>query len=426
MIKRLFFTLLILFLGLPLLSSCSNSEQQLVNEYIVDTDYPYMFHPESSNARITVNDKGYYLLNGHYIYFMDKQSNNPVLLDNRPDNECMKADKSGWIQSTDLNDENCNAYVPLLSDISVLFQSYQGSLYTIEYKYSTEVNNSTNEFETGEYELVKRDADGSKRKVLRTFHNANIAEAGIHRDYLYYSVEDRDKENHLNYQILRLSLKKLSKEPEVMYTGKLEEGSISRMIPYGSQIYFLEWPGNDMFRVMRYDLNSSSATILWEQKDGGYPNMEAIHKDQLYFWYYFYNNRATENSDILDERGLKIYTSDLDGSNIRKTSIQSSPIISKIFMDDSYTYVRPVWFQLRGLSEELNIKDEMKIYKDDDLIHTVDTSHLSVPHDIYTGDERYMFVQGWDDNVDFVQILDKNEIESGKATFKTILETPME
>lgn len=348
--KRLGFIFLNVTLVLALLIGCSNSDSALGgDEYIEETDYPYNFHPESSQGGITPSDQGYYLLNGNYIYYMDKDSTSPVLLDNRPNNECLKENAF----------QNCNAFVSLRPN-STLFQFYQGNLYTIEYNYGAKNENPTNGFKNGVYELVKRDPDGTQREVLRTFLNANLVQAVIHRGYLYYIVEDYDKDKTLIYQILRHSLRKITKEPEVIFAGTNKEGGISRLVPYGTHLYFLEWPGNGMFQVMRYDLTSEETSVLWDQKDGGYPNIEGIHNKKLYHWYYYYNNRETKTSDITDKRGLKIYTSDLDGSHIQETAIQASSIISKVFVDDDYIYVRPIKAQLRRLADSGNQLFRMK------------------------------------------------------------------
>lgn len=395
------------------LTSCTVSEHSLSNEYIPDTDYPFSFYPQTIDVRIASNDEGYYILNGNYLYYMDKQSNKPVLLDNRPDNECFKNE----------NGKNCNAFVSLSGSLSTLMQFYQDSLYTIEYKLGTEYVPTAHPFKIGEYELVRRDADGSNRKVIKIFPNAIMQYAAIHRGYFYYVVEDYDVDNEQQYQILRLPMNKLSKKPEVVYEGQHKNGSISRLLPYGSQIYFNERQEGEVFRVMRYDLTSSDTSVVWEVKDRGYPQIETIHQNQLYFWYYYYYSRTTDVSDIFDERGLKIYTSDLDGSNIRETNIQTAPIISNVYMDDRYTYVRPVWFQLRRIEDE-DIVDELKIYKDDQLVHTIDMSHIPLSHSLYIGDGNYMFIQGDTDESEFIQYLDKSEIETGTASFKMLIDTP--
>src|SRR5690606_14420552 len=149
------------------------------------------------------SEQGYYLLNGDYLYFIDKLSATPVLLDNRPDHECLVAQDG----------DNCNAYVSLLNQESVLLQLYKDHLYTIEYHFTTESKPSMNGFFTGYFELVKRDPDGSNRKVLTSLRHATITGAGIHRGYLYYSVVDYDKDNNQKYQIFRQSLHKLNKAP---------------------------------------------------------------------------------------------------------------------------------------------------------------------------------------------------------------------
>lgn len=414
MIKRSIYSFLFFVLVISLLISCSISEPTYDDEYNANTDFPYYFHSEGMNeSRIAASDQGYYMLNGHLLYYMDKDDAEPVLLDNRPDNECL----------TSGNGENCNAYVSLFLWASPLLQYYQDYLYTIEYRHYDDMKEvSENDFKEGEYQLVRRDPDGNNRKVLRTFSNANISEASIHRGYLYYAVEDRDKNNELTYQMQRLSLKKLSKDPEVLYTGEEIEGSLASIIPYGSQIYFLEWPQEGYYHMKRYDLNDHSvSTLLDIREDGGYPDIKAIHNDRIYFGYAYLVLKG-DTYEATDERSLKTYTAKLDGSDIREENIQTSEVLPEIYVDDDYAYVRPHWVELRILNSD--VPDEMNVFQDGELVDVIDTSSLSSEHELYPGDDRYMFVYYMAEDEHVIQILDKRDIILGKAQFKTLIETP--
>ncbi|NMM55111.1 hypothetical protein [Paenibacillus aquistagni] len=396
---RRIFTIITLLL---LLSSCASPDQDMSNEYIGKSDYPYMYHSTGNGTQIAYSDKGYYFLNGDYIYFMDKQNNSPVILDNRPDNGCVD-------NSEDRT--NCNAYVSHASPSDYLFiQYYEDHLYTMESR-----------VETGKaavYELVRRNPDGSNRKVMKTFSNGVVKSVNIHRGFLYYSVQDYDKDSNMSYQLLRLPLERLSKKPEILYVGEYKQGSISDVLAYGAQIYFIEFTDTG-YRTMRYDLKTTSTEPLWLSNDGGYAALSSIHDKHLYFKYY-YPTIASDNSDLFDKRTLVIYRSQLDGSDIRATNIKSSPIISNVYIDSQYTYVRPVWFQLTKVKDVAN---EMKIYKDGNLVQTLDMSPFSLTHNLFVGDENNMFVIEFTGDKSVLYYLNKSAIESANAKFIRMLET---
>ncbi|EJW20210.1 hypothetical protein M5X00_06140 [Paenibacillus alvei] len=400
------FTLLpILFILIFLNSGCSSSEQSLNDEYNAETDYPYMFHAQGIGALVTTTQNGYYMLDGSYIYYADKPTMKPVLLDNRPDHSCLI--------SKEKSDENCNAYVANINPLQTkLLQYYKGHLYTIESRLDKEGSSI--------FQLVQLNLDGTNRKVVKTFPNAMLRGTAIHRGNIYYGAIDFDLHSQQQYQVLRLPIDNLSQEPEVLYSGKFKQGSITDIVPYGSQVYMNEFTDKG-YRALRYDLATSILSSLWEKTDGGFASLGPIHKNRMYFNYYYPADQK-DDSDITDPRGLKIYSSDLKGEHIQETDIKSSPIISTYFIDDRYTYVRPVWFQARNAK---NISNEMKIYKNKKEVHKVDMSLFSSPHYHFVGDDRYMFVIDRGDENYTMYLLDKNEIETGKASFQPFIESPL-
>lgn len=406
MLKQKVYLSALLFL-LITLSGCSSPEKPLDDEYVAETDFPYMLQGSSKGTRIASSSNGYYFLNSNYIYYMDHKGNKPVILDSRPDNGCLN----------EKGDSNCNAYVPLRVDTqSILLQFYKGYLYTIEYQ-----DNGWGK--PGTHYLVRRDPDGSNRKVLRTFSNALVKEAAIHRNYIFYSVMDNDKESNLTYEILQLPLNDLSQKPKVLYKKENEDlgRSIAKMIPYGSQIYLTEMT-EERYRVRRYDLNKASVSTIWERSDGGFASIQAIQDKKVYFSYY-YPRPDGDPSELFDKRSLKFYSSNLDGSEIQETDLPSASILPNLYLDNRFTYVRPMWAQVTRVKD--TVIDEMNMYKDGKLMHTVDMSMFPLAQSLTAGDERYMFIQFEKDNQSYIYYLDKNEIESGTAKFTPLIETPI-
>ena len=397
-----------LFLLIVLQSGCSSSKQSLSDEFNAETDYPYMFHAETSSALVTATENGYYILNGNYIYYADKQTMKPVLLDNRPDHSCLI--------SKEKSEENCNAYVANVGPIHPkLLQYYKGKLYTTESHISKKDASSI-------FQLVQFDLDGTNRKVIKTFPHAMLSGIAIHRGYIYYGVTDYDVNSQRKYQVLRLPLDNLSQEPNVLYDGQFKKGNISDIIPYGSQVYMHEFTDKG-YRPLRYDLATSTLSSPWERTDDGFASIGSIHKNELYFSYYYPTVKGS-NADLTDPRSLRIYSSDLKGEHIQETDIKPSSIISLYFVDVRYSYVRPAWFQLKRAKD---IRNEMKIYKNNKEIHKVDMTKLSSTQQHFVGDDRYMFInEDSDDKKTYTMyILDKNEIETGKATFQPFIESPM-
>ncbi|GGF88531.1 hypothetical protein [Paenibacillus aceti] len=183
-------------------------------------------------------------------------------------------------------------------------------------------------------------------------------------------------------------------------------------------VFIAEWDRQGYY-TMRYNLRNSQVTRLWDNDDGGSTSIRAIHHQRIYFGYY-YPSEERGISDLLDERALKVYSSQLNGKDIQEeTGIPPAPIIFNTLIDDQYSYVRPVSFQLKRIE---GIADELKIYKNSKLVHSIPMSPESVYQSIIVGDERYMFMTGTADNKSYIQYLDKQEIETGTADFKKILE----
>lgn len=387
------------------LSGCSSPDKPLEDGYITEADFPYMFRGSMYGTRVASSEQGYYFLNGNYLYYMDRQGTNPFLVDNRPDNGCLKEDR----------DTNCNAYISMRhTSQSALLQFYKDYLYVVE-------SRDDGSGGSGIYELVRRNPDGSNRTVMRSFSHDLMKEAAIHRDDLYYLVVDYDKEMRQTHQILRLPLDNLSGEPEVLYEKKHrnQESSVFQMFVYGSQIYLDEFT-EERLRMLRYDLNDASVSTIWERNDGVHPAIQAIHGQNVYFSYRYLNPDALW--DRYDERSSIFYSSELDGSNIQETDIPSAPLFPALYMDDRYTYVRSI--QAKSLSD--SVVDEIGVYKNGKLLQKLDMSMYPVTEGLTTGDERFMFLFFITDDLLNIHYLDKNDIESGTAEFKPLIETPFE
>lgn len=422
--KKLYYLLFFVFI-VATLSACEEKEQTYTDDYNKLTDYQIEYNNAYLSKRVTASDKGYYFLNGPIIYYMDKDGDQAVVLDGRPDNECL----------SETNFENCNAYVPIESLDLSLFQFYEDKLYTIELQFTSSNKTESNDpFHSGEYQLVSRKPNGEGKKVHHTFPNAEIRHAAIHRGYIYYTTPDYELDDSneggnlgSNFKLLRLPLNKFSSEPELLFGG--EGGQITYLIPYGSQVYFDFAPDDPSLlgSEKRYDLNSKKIHDLWESDKDADPIFLNIYKDKLYFNYYKHH-KTNDFSHLLEEKYITIHASNLDGSEVHETDIPTAEVASTPYFDENYMYVDPDKWDILDLSEYEGIEIEnsgMKVYKDDELIETI-----SFPDDLannasfYPGDEQYMFIHYTVDEMSYILYLDKREIANGNPTFKLLIETP--
>ncbi|MBG9792205.1 hypothetical protein ABD76_06710 [Paenibacillus dendritiformis] len=396
--KYIFFPLL---LCLILASGCSNNTFPDDNKYHLDWDYPFMFHKQGYGLKITRSETGYYFLHEQLIYYMDKESTKPILLDNRPDNQCIDNPTT----------KNCSAFVPFSSSEPPQFlQYYDTHLYVLESYWDRESKRSRFD---NTWMLVRLDPDGKNRKVIKTFEAAPRSLA-IHRGFLYYTTTDGSRENDLEVNVFKASLNNLKQDPELIYHASEQVNEITDIIPYGTQLYWLVF-NEKGYETQRYDLHSGQVTTLWDRGDGGLSSLRSIANNRLYFSYFY--------GDPLDKRTHKKYSSDLEGNHIEEVPVDHPPIISYIYKDSSYTYIQPIGGYVHEYAPDIPV--QLSIFKDNALVHKIDLSPFSKHIEMLPGDDRYMFAHNEQSDKSSILYLDKREIESGQATLKTLLETKL-
>lgn len=400
-------TILATFILLFTFSSCSSQQSEdYSNTYNPATDYPFGFFQQGVSSHITASQDGYYILNGNYIYYMDKQAMKPVLLDNRPDNDCLSKEH---IESRTI--QNCNAFVPLDIDNPGYLQYYDGKLYTLAS--ATTVGKNT-EF-TQRSELIEMSPDGSSRKIKVSFQTPPRPLA-IHRGYLYYAQSSYDSKAKSDYAIMRLPLEDLSDKATPIYQGTFSDGNIVDIFPYGKSIYFTESTTKG-YRTMRYDLESKTSNLMFSDEKGAQSAIEAIMDDRVFFSRYYYNPD--------DERTMVTFVTDLEGRTVHTTP----PIklfLSNLYSDGSYLYVRPVLGYLMSKPDKYKeIPRVIKVYdKQYRVVDTIDQSFLPIDQSLIIGDDRYMFVTYNKDLKSTMMYLDKQQLGSGKAAFRPLIESP--
>ena len=389
---------LILLLCLLVAAGCSSNSFPDDNEYYSEWDYPYMFHEQGYGLKTTRTQIGYYFLHEQLIYYMDKESTKPVLLDNRPDHQC----------SNSPTPDNCYALVQLSTlEPPQFLQYYDSHLYVLENYWDRE---SKTRFDTV-WTFASLDPDGKNRKVIKTFEAAPKSVA-IHRGYLYYTTTDGNRENNLEVNVFKVSLDNLKQDPELIYHAPDGVRKITDIIPYGTQLYWLVFTQKG-YETQRYDLHSGRVSTLWDRGDEGLSNLLSISDKKLYFSYFY--------GDPLDKRTHREYSSDLEGKNIEEVKVDHPPIISYIYKDSLYTYIQPIGGYVHEYAPDVPV--QLTIFKNGEHIHHIDLSHLSKHIEMIVGDDRFMFVRNTQSEKSSILYLDKREIESRQAKFKPLLET---
>ncbi|MFC6546976.1 hypothetical protein [Cohnella cellulosilytica] len=394
-----------------LLSSCQkDGAADYRNEFDAATDFPYQFQMQGDGIIVAPSEEGYYVLNDSFLFFADKQNMKPVLLDNRPENDCQRPSSQGII-------ENCHAYVKHdPSSRPKFLQYYKGKLYTLE---SGEVwgKDNENRWKTMLIELSK---DGSSRKVVKTFDSMPRSIA-IHRGSIYYTLKNYSLDSKASSQLMHFSLKG-SKKPKPIYTGNESGSQLQDITPYGKNIYFYENVGKAV-RVMRYDMENGTVTRMFTNDDGKLHVMQGFYKDRLV---YVATTPIANGRMLRDKEHTTVYSSDLEGNNSVELPIERT-FFSFYYASGSYFYARPVFPYLldeRFKDKVKDVRHELTVYDEKyNPVSSIDLSYLPMDHSFMIGDNRYMFVQIFNNGKITMQYLDKNQIGSGKGTFKPLLET---
>ncbi|MCD1258804.1 hypothetical protein B5M42_008140 [Paenibacillus athensensis] len=398
--KKTLIYALLLFICASSLTACGDSADYS-DTYNPATDYPYSFHEQGTGIHTAISDNGYYFLNGSYIYYMDKAAMKPVLLDNRPDTDCLHetgADKSAA----------CNAYVNK-EDYPGFLAYSDNHLYTIE---SRNVPGKNNE-NAKRFELIELAKDGSSRKSKLTFDFPPDAIA-IHRGVVYYSTKDFNKKSELEYKIMQYDLQSAFAKPEEIYHGNLPAGYIADIIPYGSHVYFLE-PAKNMYRTMQYDIQNRTISRMFSEDDHKNSTIQGIFNDKLIFSYFY--------GDPDDQQAWLGYSADLDGNQIAELPIRRD-FLSNFYASGNYLFSRPVWFYLTTEKYQ-HIRHEMSVYDTNyQLVDKFDLSFLPLDHSFIVGDADYMFVRYKQGQTNMIKYANKKDIGTGHVTFQTLLETP--
>lgn len=396
----IFTCLIILTIG----CTAQNNELNIENPtaYNHGTDYQHYLHEIGSGLNITESEDGYYFINGSYLYYMDKQSMEPILLDHNPNNDCSPSN----VESVP---RNCNAYV---YNEHIHFQGIV--TYYNEQLYAVMLQERTDKDVIGskKYVLVQMNKDGSDRKVIREFDD-RPSPVLIHRNHIYFVDNTKDPTNARNPKLLSVPLTDPKQEPTELYTIELTNMHFNDAIAYGNHLYFRE-SGRNMYRTIKYNLSTNEYEPLYSGYEGN-AAISSILDNTLFF--------SLFTGDESDEKSWDQYRSNLEGQDVTLLPMKR-PVVSHLLADDRYYYLNPVSWYIKG-EQFSHVKDEMIIYDlNYEEIELVDTSMLEMWTFAYTGNDQHMFVRSYGTN-DYQQLyyLDKSTIGSGNAKLELLVES---
>lgn len=246
------------------------------SDYQPQTDYHYM---ESGLGFLSASSSqdGYYYIcaseGGNYLYFLPKDSDQPIALCNKPN--CLhekREDPQGvsdqeWMQQK----LECNAFI---NDVDCIVY-YNGAVYAL----------GNLDPMSNDQALYKISLDGTKKEVVHQFHfEENYDENGnwnsedltflmhpfqIHRGYLYYVLVKPEK-----MVLCRNKIDRLDDNPEIMFEYS-NHGSYPSYILYSNYLFVKDNKNENSDTFIRIELDTL------KQKDTGVLGINSIFEGKL-------------------------------------------------------------------------------------------------------------------------------------------------
>lgn len=261
------------------------------------TDSPYQFAVGAEH--------GYYIAMQNYLYYLDENQSTPVILCSNPN--CSHDGKE------------CNAYFP--QSIPQI-QYCNGSIYGFK-----------EELFDGREELTVVSADGETKETLIEVNHRDVNEFLVHRDWVYYVVNDGTTAQLIGYD-------SKEKKEQILYSLENAGSAIGGLFCWNDFLYFyattVDEEENSDYFLLRYDWKENEVLKLDIKDEEGIPvNYPTV------VWA---EEKAVFITGISDDRERRyVYTSDLDGANTKM--VMDLPY-GGLVMDDTYAYVQ-YWGEMR-------------------------------------------------------------------------------
>ena len=224
--------LIVTMLAFALLTGCSPDGDEHISqsESFPGAEYPYSMRTQLGWATFAESDSGYYFFVPKCLFYMDKDSMEPVVLCDKPN--CLHYDEP------DVNVfRTCKAYFN--STISWDYTSwYDGNVYILA---KSIVDIPEEKRHAMVWEVVCISPDGSNRKtVWRIGEDIIIDGMAISHGYLYLAMSGYGEDAKGTGSIWQLSLKKVGAQPKRIFeTEKVGIfKSVDFLNAYMGQLYF--------------------------------------------------------------------------------------------------------------------------------------------------------------------------------------------
>lgn len=403
--KKTISTMLFIIILISLTACGSKTNKNFGNTYIKETDYPNVYESKTNGTYIAESPTGYYYLDGHFIFYADKQTMTSTPLCNKP--ECKHLDETDGTKVY-----YCNAYLGE-SCILPYIQYYDDKIYTVEGFDNTEKVNCKN--------LIEISPDGSKRKRLTKLIDSSVY--GIHRGYLYECV------NGIKARVQRVPMDNLRAEPEIIFNSKLDDSNFY-FTAKGKYIYWdnsgtLENEKAMYKQVFYYDTEKKSCTqiIAKQDENGLFLNLYKSNNSALLY------SKSNPITNISDANNRKIYVSDLDGANEKlfkdyanETDNSINNYCVNLNSDGTYYFEELTNYMLDENAQKAGKfivydKNFNKLYEDD-------KDWLPINHWFTYGGDDHIFINYEDAKTDknIISYVLKSNFSSGKFEIKTLSE----
>ena len=301
--KKKWFSVWGIILLLNLLNGCGATEtekedyQGKKEERIIDwnpayrTDSPYQF--------IVGAESGYYIALQNYLYYVDKDQMEPLILCSNPN--CKHDGKE------------CNAYFP---------QSIPQITYCNGYIYGFK-----EESFGGSEELTAVSSEGETKESLVEVKNRDVNQFLVHREWVYYVINDGTEVKLIGYDIQ-------GKEEQILYSIENEGSEIGGLFCWNDFLYFyaviVDESENSNYILLRYDRNENSILEMDIKDEDGiplnYPTVVWAEKEKVFI------------TGISEDRERRlVYTTNMDGTD---TKMEMDLPYGGLVMDDTYTYIQ--------------------------------------------------------------------------------------
>lgn len=378
--------IIIFIVGTIILTGCNRPQKEIKDYYIENQDQQFMYC-NNGTQNMAKAEEGYYFFAGEYLYYMDFESMEPIIVCNKPN--CLHNEETDAEKRVD-----CNALF-----IENSFLTYHDDyLYTTvkQYKSSSQ-----------KIELVKVSLDGTSRKKIFEFDVKPTAIA-IHRGKLYYSSTAFDSEGKAIYALKEVELGKWHAQSKILYEGDLAKGSIQHIICYGNHVYFTELTINDEVQIikqMHYDIVQQKTARLFTEDDDLYPQCLSIVDGKVYYTIF--------TGDYADDENKIVYKADLDGNN--NSPCFELPVFASINSDGNNLIVEDI---VAGSSKPDDQKSISIYSSEGEILGEFLTRNLSRVHDTFPGDENYLFVNNNTEGYYEIKAINKRKLKEEQLEVK--------